>query len=279
MYALIGAVMRILILLLIFILLVFSPFGTKLVGEVGADPQVVTVPDIVISSPLPQSIEKYVNSSVELEIYVRMHIDSPRLTSISYSLDEKPLVFLTNLTISSVYDFGIEEIDFVVYTARVDLENLSEGNHTVTANVGPFLYTSRDFTVNSFVPVVEVVSPINQTYSGGVPLVFVVGGEVESAHYYMYRFKGFFDDNYAEVFENWFTQNITLESLQTGSYVMYLYATTSKGEALPATAYFSVSADFNINYFNPNLVVMVIALVLVVVIVLIVAFFLKKHKH
>ena len=163
--------MRIATFALFFTLLVFSLLGMKPLGEVSADPQVVTVPDIVISSPLPQSISKYVNSSVKLEIYVRMDINSPRLTSIYYSLDEEPFVFLKNLTISTVYDFGIDKIDFTVYTARVDLENLSEGNHTVTAYASPFLYTSRDFTVNSFVPVVEVVSPINQTYSEDVPLV------------------------------------------------------------------------------------------------------------
>ena len=271
--------MKIATLELIFTLLVFSLLGTKLLDEVGADPQFVTVPDIVISSPPPQSIKKYVNRTVELEIYIRMHIDSPRLTSISYSLDEEPLVFLNNLTISRVYDFGIENINFTVYTARVDLENLYEGNHTVTAYASPFLSTSRDFTVNSFVPAIEVLSPQNQTYSKDVPLVFIVGGEVESAHYYMYRFKGFFDGNYAEVFENWFTKNITLESLQAGSYVMYLYATTDKGEALPAAAYFSVSEDFETNDFKANFLAIVIVAVLNVVVILIVAIFLKKDKH
>lgn len=234
-----------------------------------ANPSFITVPDIVISSPLPQSINKYVNSTVELEIYVRMQINSPRLTSIYYSLDEEPFVFFNNLTISTVYDFGVDKIDFTVYTARVGLENLSEGNHTITAYASPFLSTSRDFTVNSFVPAVEIVSPINQTYSEDLPLVFIVGGEVESAHYYMYRFKGFFDGNYAEVFENWFTKNITLESLSAGSYVMYLYATTSRGEALPATAYFSVSPSSlsRIDYLADPLFLVAVSIMAIIMVV------------
>jgi hypothetical protein len=262
-----------------FFLLVMGIF--QFFNLVKANPSYVTVPDIVISSPLPQSVSKYVNSTVELEIYVRMEIDAPNITSIYYSLDEEPFVFLKNLTISTVFDFGIDKVDFTVYTARVDLESLSEGNHTVTAYVSPFLSTSRDFTVNSFVPVVEVLSPINQTYSEDVPLVFKVGGEVESAHYYMYRFKGFFDGNYAEVFENWFTKNITLESLHAGSYVMYLYATTSKGEALPATTYFSVSPSSlsRIDYLADPLFVAAPIMVIILVCAFGLIIYFKKRKH
>jgi hypothetical protein len=243
-----------------------------------ADPIYVTVPDIYISS-----LPKYVNSTVKLEVYVRMHIDSPELTSIYYSLDEKSFVFLKDLTVRTVYDFGVDKIDFTVYTAKVDLENLAEGNHTVTAYASPFLYASRDFTVNSFVPAVEIVSPINQTYTEDVPLIFNVGGEVESAHYYMYRFKGFFDGNYAEVFENWFVKNITLEDLSAGSYVMYLYATTSRGDAVPAAAYFSVSpSSFSkIDYSADPLILMAVSIMTVIVIVAIavILFYMRKHKQ
>lgn len=269
-----GAVVKSATVVLISALVVFTIAGAKLVVEVESIPGFVPIPDLVISSPPPKEVKKYCNSTVELEIYARVNIDSPSVTSISYSLDGKQLVALENLTFTRVDKVGVMDIaDFAVYTATVDLENLSEGNHTVTAYaIG--MSTSREFTVNSFVPVIEILSPINQTYSKGVPLVFVVSGDVESAHYYMYKFKGFFDGGYDAVYEGWFTKNTTIAGLSSGCYVIYLYATTTNGEAVPTAVYFSFSKDYLeilLKSISPGILAIAIVLVMVI--------YFKKFKN
>jgi hypothetical protein len=239
------------------------------IGLVGAQPNYVTIPDIEISSPPQNPPYKYENSTVMLVIYVRMFNDSPTLKSIFYSLDEKPPVFIKNLTISSVNNFGLDKIDFTVYTARVNLQGLSEGNHTVIANASG-MSTSRAFSVNSHyqVPVVKVLSPTNQTYSNMVPLIFTVNGEIKEAHYYLYR-------GYDAVFENSFSGNTTLDNLSDGSYVMHLYVTTEKGEATTST-YFSIS---NNDYLVNSLVVVGITALMVFAIAFGALIYFKKRRR
>ena len=136
-------------------------------------------------------------------------------------------------------DFGPDLQDFTAYSVEAKLENLSEGNHTVTAYASD-MSISRIFTVNSHyqVTIIKIFSPVNQTYSKTVPLVFAVNGEVKEAHYYMYR--TFLWRRYEAVYEKHFDGNITLDNLYDGNYIMHLYVTTELGEAV-TTAYFTVS--------------------------------------
>jgi hypothetical protein len=120
-------------------------------GLSNANPSInPQIPYIQITSP-PYPPSKFENSTVNLEIYVNMYNDSPKLTSISYSLDEGPLVYLENLTVTSIIDFGQDKIDFTLYEASTVLRGLSEGNHTVVAYSGD-LSVSRTFTVMSNQP-------------------------------------------------------------------------------------------------------------------------------
>ena len=251
-------------------LLMLLPSVLQFYGLSTANPvdSILIIPSIQISYPLPFPLSKYENSTVKLEIYVNMFIDSPKLNRISYSLDEKPPVYIENLAVSNFYDFGSDRVSFTKYTASSTLDGLSEGNHTVTAYSGG-MSVSRDFTVNSHyqVTVVKVLSPTSQTYSKAVPLVFTVNGKIEEAHYYMY--KGF-----ESVFEKSFSGNTTLDTLSDGNYSLYLYVTTEYGEA-SAHAYFSI---LNNTYSeNPAITICITALAVFAIITGLFVYF-KKHK-
>ena len=221
----------------------------------------IPVPHIGISYPPPQSIMKYVNSTVELEIYVNIFIDSPELKRISYSLDGGPVVDVDNFTVKNTRNyFGIDKFDYKFYEANTILEDLSEGNHTIVAYAGD-MSTSRSFTVNSHhvVTEIKVLSPTNQTYSDTVPLVFTVNGKIEEAHYYMYK-------GYDAVFEGSFSGNTTLEKLWAGVYVLHLYVTTEKGQGYASTSFSTSPSSASIsNYLpdSPPVAVYIIAVIMV----------------
>jgi hypothetical protein len=138
----------------------------------------------IISPPYPPN--KYENSTVMLEIHVYMLNDSPRIRRISYVLDSEPPVYLYNFTTLGPISWR----QGYIVSAKVDLENLSEGNHTVKAYSvdvnGKEMSTSQSFTVSSHyaVTVLRVLSPTNQTYSTReIPLIFAVNGEFKNASY------------------------------------------------------------------------------------------------
>lgn len=174
------------------------------------------------------------------------------LDSVCYSLDGQPLVYVYNFAIENITDYGRDRQDFFRCSTSVRLENLSDGNHTVTAYANdthsPTAYinsqsASYNFTVNSHyqVPVVKILSPISQTYSDAAPLIFTVNGEVKEAHCYMYRG----ESPYEAVYERSFTGNTSLHNLPDGKYVMYLYVTTENGQALAST-FFKMSNTFQL---------------------------------
>jgi hypothetical protein len=130
---------------------------------------------------------------------------------------------------------------FTLYTAKFKLENLSEGNHTIEAYADG-LSVSRSFKVNSYYhpTILKILSPTNQTYSGGVPLVFTVNMPITGAFYYMYR-------GYDAVYEQHFNGNITIDNLTAGDYILHLYVTTENGNE-PASTSFSVSNNATADY-------------------------------
>ena len=206
--------------------------SVSLLPSVKAQPSIdATLPTMnIISHPYPPN--RYENSTVELEIHVRMLEGSLKPSNFSYSLDGNPLVNLENITTTRI-SYWTPYV-FTLFIAKVNLENLSEGNHTILAYADG-LSTSRSFEVNSHYhpTVVKILSPTNQNYSSRVPLVFTVNMPIKGAYYYMYR-------DYEAVFENHFNGNITIDNLSDGNYVLHLYVTTENGDE-PASTYFSVS--------------------------------------
>ena len=208
--------------------------GVHLVSITTANPiSVPQVPIIQISYPLT-STGGYVNSTVEFEIYINMFIESPPLNSVSYILDRESSVTLENLKVTNYYDYGPDKIDFKTYKANIILEHLAEGNHTLVAYAND-MSASRSFTVNSYyhVTALNVLSPNSQIYFKTVPLAFTFTGEIENAHYYLYR-------GHEIVSEKFLSGNMTMDNLPDGSYDLYLFVTTQYGQDSKATHFYII---------------------------------------
>lgn len=244
------------------VLLITAVAETMLIDSEKANPIDLPVDTgISIYSPryAPYQEKQYENSTVTLNIMVRLVYgsydqswpESVHLDSICYSLDRQPLAYVGNFAVENITNYGRDKQHFYLYTATVTLENLSEGSHSVIAYANDThdtsahindLSASYNFTVNSHyqITVVKILSPINQTYSNAIPLIFTVNGEVNEAHYYMYRTVMW--RSYEAVYEKHFDGNTTLDNLYDGNYIMHLYVTTEKGEAM-TTAYFTISSS------------------------------------
>ena len=237
---------------IVFGLVISLALGVQLISIVKANPiSIPPVPTIQISYPLT-SIGGYVNSTVEFEIYVHMFIETPTINSISYSLDGEALVNLENLKITNSYNYGPEKIDFKTYKTNIILKDLSEGNHILVAYANE-MSAYRNFTVNSYyhVTALNVLSPNSQIYSKTVPLTFTFNGEIENAHYYLYK-------GHESVSEKSLSGNMTLDNLSDGSYDLYLFVTTEYGQD-------SKAVHFYVNgIVAENLPIIVVATVLLV---------------
>ncbi len=270
---------RIVLALTIVLVSVFAVGLAQNVEVASANPYSVPyVPDIRISYPLTSN-DGYVNTNVDFEVYVNL-LENQTLTSISYSLDGQPQVNLSDLKVTSLTDqFPVyingripdvsEKFDYKKYTISLRLEDLPEGSHTLTA-YALNMSASQTFTVSSRFIIAELktLSPTSQTYSEPVPLTFTVNGEIQQAHYYVYKGD--------ELISNkTINGNTTLDQLPEGNYDLYLFVTTELGKTSEAI-HFSVS-NGNSNYMQylPAIAGLTVPLVLGVGLII----FLKKHKH
>ena len=218
--------------LLVFFIVV-SVINLSAIQSVQAYPNVEITNHISIMYP-PLLPNKYENSTTKLHIEVVVLDGFPEVKEVAYRLDDQPLDYIPILKTAKLVNFGIYRTNCTIYTASTTLDNLSEGNHTITAYANNMIDT-RNFTVNSFyqVTVIKVLSPSNKTYSGEVQLIFTVNGDLQNAHYFIYR-------GYDAVFENYFNQNITIPNLSDGYYEMYLYAKSFEKEETMVTVHFSI---------------------------------------
>lgn len=245
-----------------FTLCIALALGLQLIDIAKANPiSIPSVPTIQISYPLT-SISGYVNSTVEFEITVNMFIESPTLNSISYSLDGEASVNLENLKVTNFRNYGPDKIDFKTYKADIILKDLSEGTHTLVAYAND-MSTSRNFTVNSnyHVTALEVLSPNGQIFSKKVPLTFTFTGEIENAHYYLYKGR-------ETVSQKALNGNITLDNLSDGNYDLYLFVTTEYGQDSKIANFYVIG--------TPTIVIVTVLLAFSVAIGSL--FYLKKHK-
>ncbi len=181
------------------------------------------------------------NSTVNLRIsvtYVKEgSTDPPKVSFISYTLDNEPLTYLRNLSKSN-YNYGQYNQNVTTYVTTTTLTNLSEGNHTIQAFAND-MSTSRTFTVDSHyvVPTMQILSPANQTYGGNVPLQFTVNTNCSDFSYLMWPKT--MDTHFIDHVNG----NSTLPNLSNGNYVIEVMAVTNKGDHLLETAHFSVNAN------------------------------------
>jgi hypothetical protein len=209
------------ILLMIFISV---PVGLSLINMAKANPiSVPIVPSIRVGIS-STSIGGFVNSSVQFRVSVYLQVDSPDLTSISYSFDGAQQVNLENLKVTNSNNVGTEKISYKIFTADINLAGLSEGNHTLVAYANG-LSDSTNFTVNSYyhVTALDVLSPENQVYSTSVPLAFTYTGNIANAHYYIYSGRQLVSDAAL-------SGNTTIDGLADGSYDLLVFVTTQFGQ-------------------------------------------------
>ncbi len=224
-------------------------FVSQASNAIAQPPIEAYAPQLSIIYP-PSTPNRYENSSVMLEVNVRLLEGSPKPNNFSYSLDGNQLTDLSNLTTSKTSYWP--PYVFTLYIAKVSLENLSEGNHTI-AVYADGMVDSRTFRVNSFYhpTVVKILSPSNQAYSSRVPLVFTVNMPIQGAHYYMYR-------GYDAVFENHFSSNITMDGLLIGNYTLHLYVTTENGVDSASTSFSVINNDsLDLNQVGVKIIVVV----------------------
>ena len=252
-------------LIIVFTLCILLALGVQSIHLAKANPiSIPLVPTIQIGYPLT-SISGYVNSTVEFEIYVNLFVESPALNSISYSLDGEASVILEDLKVTSFYDYGPGKIDFKTYKVNIIVKDLSEGNHTLVAYASD-MSTSRNFTVNSYyhVTALNVLSPTSQIFSKMVPLTFTFNGEIENAHYYLYK-------GHESVSEKSLSGNMTLDNLSDGSYDLYLFVTTEYGQDSKAVHFYVIG--------TPIIVGAIVLLVFSIAIGLLVYFKKLKRKN
>jgi hypothetical protein len=273
-YALLAVVFAVLMLI-----------GIQAIEAVNANPMTFQVPSMKIISP-PDPPNRYENSTVSLEVEVYMLDESPRIQSMYYSLDGGPSVYLGFATLRNS-SWWPDKSGYVV-GAKVDLENLSEGNHSVIAysadGNGKVMSTSRTFNVDSHyqVTVIEILSPKNITYSTNeVPLVFTLNGEFKSANY------GFLPPSPMRVnatavpiaaFE--IAGNTTLTGLSDGFYKILLYASAEEKGASMNYLEFTINTTQANNPPTLNIqtnVILLASLVTVVVTSVLLVYFKRRN--
>jgi hypothetical protein len=264
--------------------LVVSTLGVEVIN---ANPMTFQVPSMKIIAP-PDLPNRYENSTVSLEVEVYMLDESPRIQSIYYSLDGGSSVFL-GFKILRNSSWWPDKSGYIVGT-KGDLENLSEGSHTVVVysadSNGKVMSTSRNFNVDSNyqVTVIEILSPKNITYSKNeVALVFTMNGEFKSANY------GFLPPspmraNKTELPIAAFqiTGNTTLTGLSDGFYRILLYASAKEKGASMNYLEFTINTTQANNPptldIQTNVILLASLVTVVVTSVLLVYFRRRKEK-
>ncbi len=196
----------------------------------------------ILSPSIPPSQNKYwyenstINFTASVTLVKEGVTEPPRVNFISYSLDGQPLVYLRNLTVTK-YNYEQYNQDLTIYKVTTVLDNLSEGNHTIKAYAND-LQTSRTFVVDSHyvVPTLKILSPINQTYKGNLPLEFYINTNFTAANYLMWP------KTMDTHFDGQSTGNSTLENLPDGDYTLELTIITQKGDYVLATTHFTINA-------------------------------------
>jgi hypothetical protein len=195
----------------------------------SANPYIET-PAITITQPSPSFVTCYNNTSIPLSIEVRVlttdtpNSYNPQIKNISYSIDNKNNITLTNLIESEGKFYAGPDTLGVTLSVRATIENLTEGNHHLKAYStdidGEMLSTEIIFTVDSSYtsPALIIISPQNTTYStSDIPLIFSVNKEYRNAKYVI-------DDKFDSSESNSITGNITLTNLSNGSHKIWLSA-------------------------------------------------------
>ena len=264
------------VLLVILVLVGFSPFE-----KVSANPysHPGTRPQIIIITP-PDPHKRYENTSVSLQVEVDMLDEFPRIRNMYYALDGGPATYFDFAKVRNI-SYWPDKNGYVL-AAKVDMENLSEGNHTVTAycrdSNGNVTSTSRSFIVDSQyqITVIQILAPKNMTYSTKeIPLIFTVNGALKNASY------GFWppSPNKNEV-GNPVAGNTTLTELSDGRYRILVYAFADGRGGGGSFVEFTVNssqANFSLTLKSPSIYITLAVVITIVAVASISLVYFKKH--
>ena len=192
---------------------------------------------LIIDSPIFKMV--YTNTSVLLNIVANVANPTPEVVSITYCLDENSNVTLTNLNKTLRLPGHIEGSQFY---AKLLLENLAEGSHTLRAYsqdaVGVQMHYSVEFFVDThYTSPLSVLSPQNITYATPeVPLTFIcretnrLDGNFTRAGYVLDGIGSYY-----------FYENLTLTDLSIGNHKIDVTVWTDNYQFFSETIYFAVS--------------------------------------
>jgi hypothetical protein len=181
----------------------------------------------------------YVKPNVDISFDYNVPNNLTQVDSFSFSLDKNANSTLTSNKSNYFYSS-------TRYSVSKTLENLANGNHTITVyayfsngTVSPILDTTITVDTTFIPPIPFMISPLNQTTynTKQVPLTYTINSKILWSYYsidatdYIPDFRGF-------------SGNITLPSLSEGSHKLKLVVTT---ESRSTTTY---SDTVQTTYFN-----------------------------
>jgi hypothetical protein len=186
------------------------------------------IPSIEFRSP---RFAPYIHVTPNVDIIFDYNVQKnlTQVDSFSYSLNKNANSTLTSKR-TNLYS------DFNRYSVSKTLENLANGNHTLTiyayfsnGTVSSIFHTTITVDTTFIPPIPFMISPLNQTTynTNEVPLIYTINSKILWSYYsidatdYIPGFRGF-------------SGNITLPSLSEGSHKLKLVVTT---EARSTTTY------------------------------------------
>ena len=234
---------------------------------------------IIISSP--QNTTYHAHS-----IFVNFTVTVPNaINDVGYSVDNGSIQRITNLVKVSEVPVPYGEILLppyirVTYVGTFFLDDLSEGNHSLTIYQGYFytgkwqryeiaLWTTAQFLIDTGPPILKILETETNTSSQLIHLNFTIN---EPASWMGYSL-----DQQTNVT---ISGNITLGGLPEGSHNLIVYANDTAGNMVSSqTIFFTVETERELQPepFPTTLVIASVATVAVISIGLLVYF--KKRKH
>ena len=217
------------------VFLVFAVAGLQVVQVANAN--FFPGDALIIDSPIFKMV--YTNTSVPLDVYANVANPTPEVVSITYCLDENSNVTLTNLTKTLRSPGHIQGSQFY---AKILLENLAEGNHTLRAYSQDAIGAQMNWTVEFFVDThytspLSVLSPQNITYTTPeVPLTFIcretnrLDGNFTYAAYVL-----------DGIGSDYIYENATLTDLSIGNHTIDVTVWTDNYQFFSEKIYFTVS--------------------------------------
>ena len=211
-------------------------------------------PEIVILDPKRQNVILYKDTPIPITVTITEpeNVSHHQITNITYSIDEKTVVEITNITkkTNQPYFSGTA----TQYQAYATINTIEKGSHVLTVyaldDAGNRLQTKTGFayqTIDKY-PNVTIFSPINTTYFNTAK--FTLNFTADNFIMALYSWDGIENVSYT-------AQNGTLHAisgLTDGEHTLLLRVLTEFGWFSQTIQFAVYGADFQANYQNLPLI-------------------------